>query len=222
MKSAVCLLSGGMDSAVAAAIASSEGYAVHGLFIDYGQRTLTKELDCAKKLASALNLKSLKILDLKFLKEIGGSALTDEKIKVPTNVDLDDKETIRCTYVPFRNTILWSLATAFAEVVNADAIFNGSNPECVHPDNTVEYLSAMQTVVYLGTNKTTYIKLRTPIQDMDKSDIVNKGRELNVPFELTWSCYNNTESACGVCESCERRLAGFKALGLTDNIPYVK
>jgi 7-cyano-7-deazaguanine synthase len=222
-KTAVCLISGGMDSAVAAAIARTEGYEVYPVFVDYGQRTAQNELEHAKRVSDHLGCKDLKVCKFNWLSQIGRSALTDKLIEVPVNVDLGDYKT-NVTYVPFRNTILLSIGIAYAETIGAQAVFSGIEPDNANPDTKVEYISAMQTVSYLGTRDGTYVLLRCPFIELgfrDKSDIIRKGMELKVPFELTHSCYkSDSEKACGKCEKCMRRYLAFINAGCKDPIAY--
>jgi len=219
MNKSVCLLSGGMDSAVSAAIAKSEGYEIFALHANYGQRTHQRESKAAKDIADYLDACDFKVVDMNFLREIGYSALTSVNIDVPQGVLSED---VPPTYVPFRNTILLSLATAYAETLCADAIFIGSHREDFggYPDNRPEYIEAMQKVIELGTRPQTHIKLRAPLLAMDKRDIIKKGFDLEVPFDMTWSCYKNNDKACGLCESCLRRLRAFKKAGYDDPIEY--
>lgn len=218
-KKAVILLSGGMDSAVCASIAVKEGFDLYVLHVDYGQRTSKKELTCAKALAEYFKAKDVTVISLDFLKEIGGSGLTDESIALPT----EETEGIPPSYVPFRNSIILSLATAWAEVIQAEALFYGANfiDFSGYPDCRPEYFEAFQHVMDVGTKDDTTIQLRTPLSSMSKADIVKKGLELKTPFALTWSCYTESEKACGVCDSCRLRLKGFKENGVEDPVLYV-
>jgi 7-cyano-7-deazaguanine synthase len=216
---AVILLSGGMDSAVCGSIAQKEGFTLHVLHVAYGQRTSKKELKCARDLAEFFHAKDFKVLSLDFLKTIGGSALTDE------NIELPEEETVGTpvSYVPFRNSILLSLATAWGEVLSADTVFYGANfvDFSGYPDCRPEYFKAFQTLIDVGTRDETTMELKTPISTMSKAEIVKRGVELKTPFELTWSCYRENERACGVCDSCRLRLKGFEEAGVVDPIPYV-
>ena len=219
MKSAVVLLSGGMDSAVCAAIAKNEGYSIYVLHVNYGQRTKIREYNCAKELSFFYNSVDFKVINLDFLKEIGGSALTDNSIELPKN----ETEGIPPSYVPFRNSILLSLATAWAEVVGAEAIYYGANSIDFsgYPDCRPYFFKTFQELIDAGTKDETKIKLKTPLAYMSKSDIVKKGVELNVPFERTWSCYTENDEACGVCDSCRLRLKGFQEAREKDPIKYM-
>lgn len=220
---AVCLLSGGMDSAVAAYIAQSQGYSIHALTFDYGQRH-KREIGAAKNIAKALNAQEHKIFKLD-LGEIGGSALTDN-MEVPTRTDAEEiGDIIPPTYVPMRNTILLSVGAAYAEVIGADAMFIGANAVDYsnYPDCRPEYFTAMKDVMRLGSKRGvegSTVEIMTPIISLSKAEIVKKGIELGVPFELTWSCYRGGEKACGRCDACVLRLKGFYEAGFDDPLKY--
>ena len=214
---AVCLVSGGMDSCVAAFVAKREGYTIYALTFNYGQRN-RKEIECAKEIAKVLEAKEHLIINAD-LRSIGGSALTDD-IEVP-----EKGEKIPPTYVPARNTIFLAYALAYAEARNADAIFIGANAidYSGYPDCRKEYIEAMQRVADVGTKRGTEgrpIKIVAPLINLSKAQIVKKGAEMGVPFEKTWSCYRETEKACGRCDSCRLRLKGFKEAGIKDPIEY--
>jgi len=211
---AVVLMSGGLDSCVCAGIAKKMGYDLNILFVRYGQKTEKKEEQSVKKLAEYFEA-DLKLLDLRFLREIGGSALTDE-----IEVRKDDTG-IPSTYVPFRNSIFLSLATAWAEVLGAKAIFYGANSVDFsgYPDCRPDYFKAFQNLIEKGTKRGD-IKLLAPLAEMSKSQIVKKGMEMGLPLEYTWSCYFSNEKACGKCESCKLRLKGFEEAGYKDPIEY--
>ena len=213
---AVCLLSGGMDSAVASAIAKKEGYEIYALSFDYGQRN-KKELKAAGEIAKWLQAKH-KIIKAD-LRQIGGSALTDD-IEVP-----EHGEGIPVTYVPARNTVFLSFALAYGEVVDADAIFIGVNAVDYsgYPDCRPEYIEAFQNLANLATKRSIEkkpIKINAPLLYLSKAEIVKKGYELGVPFEKTWSCYREGEKACGRCDSCRLRLKAFKEAGFEDPLEY--
>ncbi len=214
---AVCLISGGMDSCVAASLAKREGYAIYAITFDYGQRN-RREIESAKRVAKALETEEHLILHAD-LRSIGDSALTGE-IEVP------EKGTgIPPTYVPARNTIFLAYALAYAEARNADALFIGVNAVDYsgYPDCRKEYIEAMQKVADMGTKrgvKGRSIKIIAPIINLSKGEIVKKGIELGAPFEKTWSCYRGGKKACGRCDSCRLRLKGFEEAGARDPIEY--
>ncbi len=218
---AVVLLSGGLDSATTLAIAIHRGYEVHALSFDYGQRH-SRELESARKIASYYNVPH-KILKVD-LRQIGGSALTED-IEVPEREIEEIKNEIPSTYVPARNTILLSFALAYAEVIDADAIFYGANAidYSGYPDCRPEYVEAFERLANLGTKRGVEgrpIKIEAPLIHMTKAEIIKKGMELGVPYELTWSCYRGGEKACGRCDSCLLRLKGFMEAGYEDPLEY--
>ena len=218
-KKAVCIISGGMDSALSTKIAEIEGYEVVALHFNYGQRTQSKELECFRKVSSAMQAKQTYEIDLPFFAQIGASALTDVRIDVPTG---GLEEGVPVTYVPFRNGIFLSIAAAVAEKHAAQAIFIGVVEEdsSGYPDCRERYIAQMQNAINLGTKDETNIEIKMPLVDLKKSEIVQKSLELDVPLEDTWSCYQSEALACGVCDSCRLRLKGFKEAGSIDPIPY--
>ncbi len=219
-KLAVVLISGGMDSAVCAAIAGSEGYEIAGLHLNYGQRTQSKELDCFHKLCEYYNVKDKLVVDVSHFTMIGGSSLTDASIELEV-ADLESQN-IPSSYVPFRNGNILSIAASWAEVIKAEALYIGAMQldSSGYPDCRSEFFEAFEKAINLGTKPETHIKIITPIINDSKKDIVTKGNKLNVPFDLTWSCYSDDYEACGECDSCALRLRGFKSAGIIDPIPY--
>ena len=223
MRPAIVLLSGGLDSATTLAIARAEGYACHCLSVDYGQRHRA-ELDAAAKVARALAAVEHRTVAVD-LRAFGGSALTDATIDVPVE---GLREGIPVTYVPARNTILLALALAHAEVRGAADIFFGANAVDYsgYPDCRPEYMQAFETLANLATKATVgggSLSLHTPIIDSTKADIVRRGTELGVDYALTVSCYQATPEglACGRCDSCRLRRAGFEAAGIPDPTRYI-
>ncbi len=218
MKKAVVILSGGMDSSTTAYIAKQEGYEIVAVHFNYSQRTEKKELEAFRAIAKSLDAKTYEI-DLEFFKQIGASALVDERIEVPTE---GIKPGIPVTYVPFRNGIFLSIAAAIAEKERAEAIYIGVVEEdsSGYPDCRESFIEAMERAIDLGTKDETKIKIKTPLIHLKKEDIVAKALQIGVPLELTWSCYQNEEEACGVCDSCRLRLKGFEKAGAKDKIPY--
>lgn len=218
---AVVLLSGGLDSCVTMAIAR-ENHNIAMLHVGYGQRTQTREYNSFRSIARFYNIPETRILaiELDFLRKIGGSSLTDTNI----SVDKDNTNTdIPTSYVPFRNTHLLSIAVSWAEVIKADSIYIGAvqqdNPD--YPDCRAEYYEAYNRLVEVGTKPSTNIKVVTPLLNMNKSEIVKKGIELAAPLQLTWSCYERNDKACGCCQSCRLRLMAFEEAGVKDKIHYV-
>ena len=218
-KKAVCIMSGGMDSTLSAYMMKKEGYEIIAVHFNYDQRTQTKELECFENISASLHVKQKYILDLDFFKQLGASALTDQNIEVPTN---GIQEGVPVTYVPFRNGIFLSMAAAIAEKEGAQVISIGVVEEdsSGYPDCREEYIKAMQNAINLGTKEETNIEIKMPLVHLKKSQIVQEALKLDVPLELTWSCYKNEDKACGVCDSCRLRLNGFQMAGTTDPIPY--
>lgn len=221
MEKAIVLLSGGMDSLVCAGIALKENYNVSFLHMNYGQKTSARERKAFDDIADFYKIpeKDRKVIDMTFLKQIGGSSLTDETIAVKSYQG-DSKE-IPDSYVPFRNSIILSLAVSWAEAVGATKLFIGANYEDSpgYPDCRPSYYEAFNKVIKEGT-KAGNIEIITPVINMKKREIVLKGQELKVPFALSWSCYKSSEKACGQCDSCALRLRGFKEAGINDPIDY--
>ncbi len=223
---AITLVSGGMDSCVAAAIAH-EKYRAAFLHVNYGQRTEARELRAFNEIADFYKAEKRMQVNIEHLKVIGGSALTDTNITVPAMdrdrpADKNRKAAVPVTYVPFRNAHLLSIAVSWAEVLGAHAIFIGAVEEdsSGYPDCREIFYQAFNKVVEAGTRPETRIDVVTPLIHMKKSEIVAMGVKLEAPLHLTWSCYQNSEKACGKCESCVLRMKGFLEAGITDPIPY--
>lgn len=218
---AVVAVSGGMDSCVTAAIAN-ENYELAFFHVNYRQRTEKRELKAFNDIADFYKIKEKLIIDIPHLSKIGGSSLTDKNIEV-TMANFENKE-IPTSYVPFRNANILSAAVSWAEVLNASAIFIGAVYEdsSGYPDCRPEFFTQFEKLINLGTKPSTKIKIVTPIIHFSKADIVLKGVELNAPLNLTWSCYQNEEIACGICDSCALRLRGFQKAGIEDPIPYME
>ena len=216
---AVVAVSGGMDSCVTAAIAN-ENYRLAFAHINYGQRTEKRELKAFNDIADFFEVKRRLVIDFTHLSKIGGSSLTDNNIKV-SKADLDNKE-IPTSYVPFRNANILSACVSWTEVLNAKAVFIGAVYEdsSGYPDCRPEFFSAFEKMAEVGTKPGTKIKIETPVILFSKAEIVTKGFELNAPLHLTWSCYQNEDVACGVCDSCALRLRGFEQAGFIDPIKY--
>lgn len=221
MKKAVCIISGGMDSALGAKIAQKEGYDIIALHFNYGQLTEKRELESFRKISKKLEVIERYEIDLEFFKQIGASALIDSSLEVPTG---GVGEGVPITYVPFRNGIFLSIATALAEKHGAEALFIGVVEEdsSGYPDCRSSYIKSMENSINLGTRDETELEIKMPLVDMKKSQIVQKSIELDVPLEDTWSCYKNEYIACGICDSCRLRLNGFEKAGVVDPIKYVE
>ena len=225
-KRAVVLLSGGLDSTVAAAMARAAGSEVHAVSFDYGQRH-KRELESAKAVAKALGAVSHSILKVP-VGEYGGSALTDANIAVPTGRDEKTMGAdIPVTYVPARNIVFLSLALGVAEVKDADEIHIGANAldYSGYPDCRPEFFAAFEEMARRGTKRGVEgrpIRIVVPLQHMTKADIVREGVRVKAPLELTWSCYQGGERACGACDSCVLRLKGFREAGAVDPVLYMK
>ncbi len=218
-KRAVCIISGGMDSTLAAYMMKDKGYDIIGVHFNYGQRTEQKELSCFENICEKLEVIERYVLDMDFFKQLGASALTDQNIDVPTG---GIEEGVPVTYVPFRNGIFLSMAAAIAEKHAASAIAIGVVEEdsSGYPDCRESFIEAMQHAINLGTKEDTNITIEMPLVHLKKSQIVKKAVSMSVPLELTWSCYQNEDEACGVCDSCRLRLKGFEEAGVSDPIPY--
>ena len=220
MMKGVCLLSGGMDSSTLAYVAKAKGYEILALHMTYGQRTQEKERECARTIARLLNAEDFFEVDISYLSRIGGNSLVDRKMAI-----LDHREetaAIPSTYVPFRNANFLSIATSYAEVRGADALFIGvqASDYAGYPDCRPEFVAAFQELIDLGTADDTHISLETPFVRMTKTDILRTGIALGVPYEHTWSCYRSDAPACGTCDSCHYRLKAFEELGIPDPIEY--
>lgn len=218
---AVVLASGGMDSCVTAAMAR-ETHRLAMLHVNYHQRTAARERQAFEAIAAHLGAEFRWVTTLDHLKDIGGSSLTDPAIDVaPAN--LHSRE-IPSSYVPFRNAHLLSIATSWAEVLGASEIFIGAVAEdsSGYPDCRREFYDAFEKAIEWGTRPETRIRILTPVIAMKKAEIVKTGMELKAPLHLTWSCYQNSEEACGECDSCALRLRGFQQAGVEDPLPYVR
>ena len=216
---AVVCVSGGMDSAVTAAMAAAE-HRLAFLHGNYGQRTEAKELACFHALADHHAVEGRLIVDFSHLRSIGGSSLTDSTIAVREGAPVEG--VIPSSYVPFRNAHLLSAGVSWAEVIGAQALFVGAVYEdsSGYPDCRPEFYRAFEEAVRLGTKPETKIRIATPVIRMSKAEIVRQGVALRVPFEKTWSCYQAEQKACGACESCHLRRKGFAEAGVQDPIPY--
>lgn len=213
MERALVILSGGMDSSTAAFVAAKD-FIVETLFFDYGQRALERELNSFTAISKRLSAKE-HIIELPFLKELGGSALTNENIPIP---DSDNNRGIPPTYVPFRNGILLSVAAALAEIEDIHHLFIGAvwEDSSGYPDCRPDFLSAMEKTVNLGRKPESHLTIQAPLLHLSKAEIIRRGLKLGVPYELTWSCYYGGAKPCGTCPSCRLRLQAFERLGIPD------
>lgn len=218
---AVVCLSGGMDSAVTAALALKT-HEIALLHANYGQRTEARELSSYLALADRLGAGPARrlVVDFTSLRQIGGSSLTDASIAVRHGEP--EEGVVPTSYVPFRNAHLLAAATSWAEVLGATAIFVGAveADSSGYPDCRPAFFQAFAEAIRLGTRADTRIRIETPVIGMSKAEIVGTGRSLAVPFELTWSCYESNQEACGECESCRLRLTAFAKAGVKDPIRY--
>ncbi len=220
-KKAVVVLSGGLDSTTCMGIAREEGYDLYPITFHYGQRH-NREVEQAKKVAHFYKVKDHKVVNIGFLQEIGGSALTDDGMEIRTGGVEDD---IPSTYVPARNMIFLSLAAAYAEVIGAERIYIGVSAVDFsgYPDCRPQFIASMEETINLATRTGSTgnnMKIEAPLIHLTKGETVKRGLELGVPYELTTSCYQGGELACGECDSCLLRIKGFKEAGGVDPIPY--
>ena len=244
-KTAVCVCSGGVDSTVAATVAAREGYELRLFHASYGQRAERQEKEAVVKIAGyfGVGAKDLKFAEIPFLKELGGSALTDLEREVPVGEEVklnENGETggetreageageagtkTPSTWVPCRNLVLLATACAYAEVVSADALFVGFNAEEArsYPDNEKEFVVRFNAVLEKAVASFSQPPtVRAPLADLLKSGVVKKGVEVGAPLHLTYSCYLGGKKHCGVCESCLRRRRGFREAGVEDPTEYI-
>lgn len=219
---AVVLVSGGMDSATAVYEAIDRGYEPYFLHTSYGQRTENKEYECAKALAEEVSAADFLHIETGHLSKIGASSLTDDELEV-ADADMESEE-IPTSYVPFRNANLLSMAVSYAEANECTAIFIGAHSEDFsgYPDCRPEFFEAFQHVIDVGTKPATEIELVAPFVEWSKTEIAERGLELGVPYEMTWSCYRDEAPACGTCDSCAFRLEAFRNAGSRDPIEYTE
>ena len=228
-RKAIVLLSGGMDSCVCTAIARER----HGqrnlalLHAGYGQRTQKRERRAFEEIADYYGVQDRLVVQLEHLRAIGGSALTDQRIAVPENelgapAAAQGEAEIPVTYVPFRNAHFLSVGVSWAEAMGAGAIYIGAVAEdsSGYPDCRPEYYRVFQDLIRVGTRPETQIEIITPVIRMKKSEIIRRGLELEAPLQLTWSCYQGEEAACGACDSCLLRLRAFAEAGVEDPMVY--
>lgn len=219
---AIVLASGGLDSAVCLAEAVRE-FEVALLHINYGQRTEARELQAFDQLAEHYGVPEADrlVVDISYLKTIGGSSLVDESMEVETGMPQEGQQ-VPSTYVPFRNAHILCVGMSWAEVMGARALFIGAVEEdgSGYPDCRQEFYDKFAAAADAGTRPETRVAIRTPLITMNKAAIVKRGLQLEAPLHLTWSCYTESEKACGVCESCRLRLRGFAQAGARDPVSY--
>ncbi|MBD1373424.1 7-cyano-7-deazaguanine synthase QueC [Hazenella sp. IB182357] len=223
MKKAVIVLSGGLDSTTCMGMAQAEGFELYPITFHYNQRH-DREVEQAQKVAAHYGVTDKhRIVDVSFLGQIGGSALTDQNIEVRTSGVAED---IPETYVPARNLIFLSLAAAYAEVIGATSIYTGVNAVDYsgYPDCRPEFIESMTETINratkMGVTSADQLKIETPLIFLTKGQIIEEGLKLGVPYALTTSCYLGEEEACGKCDSCVLRLKGFEENQTEDPIPY--
>lgn len=219
-RKSIVLISGGLDSCVTAALAHQQGYPMAFLHVTYGQRTQSRELKAFRDIARHYQVAQQLVADIGYLKSIGGSSLIDRRMTIEKGTTPGN--TLPSTYVPFRNAHLLSIAVSWAETIQAGTIFIGAVEEdsSGYPDCRSEFFTAFNRLIGKGTRPETRITIKTPLIKLRKKTIVLTGLKLKAPLHLTWSCYEKERKACGVCESCQLRLRGFREAGADDPIPY--
>lgn len=229
---AVVLLSGGMDSCVTCARAIEDGYDVAALHVNYGQRTQERELRSFHAICDHYGIVRRLVVDISHLAAIGGSSLTDELISVDDTTLAKngagastgaEADAVPTSYVPFRNANILAIATSWAEVLSARAIYIGAVEEdsSGYPDCRDVFFRAFEHVIETGTKPGSSIRIQTPVIHFTKRRIVEEGIRLGAPLEYTWSCYRDNAVACGTCDSCALRLRGFQQAGIVDPIDYL-
>lgn len=214
----VILVSGGLDSCVTAAIAAQD-HCLAFLHLNYRQRTEQRELRAFADLVAHFRVEQRLIVDVSFMQQIGGTSLIDAALPIPE--DEPDGSQVPSTYVPFRNANLLGIAVAWAEVIGAADIYIGAHQEeSAYPDCRREFFAAYDRMIAVGARPGHSPRVRVPLIDMDKAAIVRRGVELDAPFQLTWSCYQRQDLACGRCHSCRLRRRGFRTTGIPDPLPY--
>jgi 7-cyano-7-deazaguanine synthase len=225
MKKAISVLSGGLDSTVASSVYKEE-YEVHAITFDYGQRSLKQELSASRNICEKLGFEHT-VIDLTWLSKLGSSALTTNKELPKIAIDeLDNKEicndSANNVWVPGRNIVFTSIATSFAEAEDANIIIVGWDKEEANtfPDNSKEFLNSFNETIAIGSKND--IEIKAPAIDLNKKEIVELGKKVNAPMELSYSCYDNNDKHCGLCESCLRRKRAFIETGIPDPTEYLK
>lgn len=216
MKKAIITISGGIDSALTAAIAKKEGYELYFLTANYGQKNLKRELANTEVFAKYYNAKMHKIIDLTWLGKLGNSLITDARVEVDVNNDHQ-------IYVPFRNTCILASAIAWAETDNdVKRIYIGCDGEsaAICPDNSPEYIEAINNIIKVAVKDNKELEVVAPLNYLTKEDIIVKAIKYGVPLKHTWTCVSNGEVACGICDPCRARRQAFNMIGIKDPIPY--
>jgi len=222
---AVVLASGGLDSCVTLAIAKKESREIALLHASYGQRTEARERRAVEDIASFYRISHRLFVTLNFLKEIGGSSLTNENLPLEEAPPASSPTSqIPSTYVPFRNSLFLAVAVSWAEALGAGKIYIGASAVDApgYPDCRRQYFEAFNRLIEVGTKPETEIEIVTPLIGLSKAEIIKKGVQLGAPLHLTWSCYQNQDLACGRCSSCRLRLKAFNEAGIKDPVPYAK
>jgi len=227
-KKAISVLSGGLDSTVATAVYTKD-YDIHGITFDYGQKSAVQEIKSSNAVCEKLGMKHT-VIDLKWLANLGNSALTNnEDIPITNFEELDNKsfaeENANKVYVPARNTVFTAIATSFAEAENAEIIIVGWDKEeaATFPDNSKEFLNKFNELIAIGTKTNLNIEIKAPAIDLTKKEIVELGKKVDAPMDISYSCYNDNEIDnihCGVCESCVRRKRAFLEANIEDFTVY--
>lgn len=221
---AIVLLSGGMDSCVTAALAA-KSHRLAALHSDYGQRTLHRERRAFDEIANRLGIEQRLVIDQRYMTAIGGSALTDRAIDVPgADLVAARQGEIPVTYVPFRNAHFLAAAASWAEAIGAASVYIGAveQDSSGYPDCRPEYYRVFNELIDTGTRPETKIRIETPLIGLSKAEIIRAGVAAGAPLDLTWSCYQDEDVACGVCDSCALRQNAFAEAGLPDPVPYAR
>jgi 7-cyano-7-deazaguanine synthase len=215
-RKAIVLVSGGMDSLYLCDFAARNNDEIYFLHINYGQRTENRELASFHRICDYFQPTGSKVLDIGFISQIGGNSLTDSRLFIPKN--RAESETIPNTYVPFRNGIFVSIAVAWGEVISATHIYIGAIEVdgSGYPDCRGAFYESLERTINLGTSNCQELKIETPLINLTKAEIVRLGLSRNLPFDITWSCYESNETVCGTCDSCILRIAAFAKNGVVE------
>jgi len=226
-KKAISVLSGGLDSTVATSL-FAEDYDIHAITFNYGQKSLEQEINASKEICKKLDMKHT-IIEIQWLSNLGNSALTSDNDIPNVNFnDIDDidvsKKTANKVWVPGRNIVFTAIATSFAESEEADIIIVGWDKEeaATFPDNSKEFLNSFNELIDIGTISSSKIEIKAPLIDLNKTEIVNLGKKLDAPMDISYSCYTGENEHCGICESCVRRKRAFIKAGVNDSTVYMK